>query len=331
MQFEQEKRRNKHLHSQLMRIHKIGVIACAVCVIGLLNFLIPFRSLLPAWRIKARAEGETAIHFLSVGQADCSVLECADGELFIIDGGDGSWSLRNKLLGYLKGIGASCAPKITYIVTHADGDHYGGVAELIENFGGDSLYLPTVGSKHSDYLRLINVASERGVAMRTLSRYHVLPFTGGYMSCIAPLSSTESGEANELSSVLYLKLASFSALFCGDISSNREGELLEEYQTDQTFFDVGEYAVRLENISLLKVAHHGSATASSLEWLKLLKPSIAVISCGQGNAYSHPSFQTVARLKEANESCNVYRTDELEDIVVRLNGEKLSVEYGIME
>ena len=57
------------------------------------------------------------IHFLSVGQGDCTVVEFPDGDALIIDAGDGSFSANNALVRYLKGLDVSA---LTLIATHAD-------------------------------------------------------------------------------------------------------------------------------------------------------------------------------------------------------------------
>lgn len=53
-------------------------------------------------------------------------------------------------------------------------------------------------------------------------------------------------------------------------------------------------------ITLLKVAHHGSKNSTSEEFLQMINPAIAVISCGKNNRYGHPHEETLERLSEAD-------------------------------
>ena len=68
---------------------------------------------------------------------------------------------------------------------------------------------------------------------------------------------------------------------------------------------------------ILKVPHHGSKNASELEFLESAAPQTAVISCGRGNIYGHPSPETLERLGTVAE--NIYRTDLDGSIIVTLS------------
>ncbi len=315
----------------LLRLLRTGCIFLVVAVIAIVHFVYPFRLALPAYDVSARQEGAMRFHFLDVGQADCTVVEYPDGGLLLIDGGNGSWESRNRLISYLKGLNIQTAPSLSYVVTHADGDHYGGIDEVLRLFGGDVLYLPIVGTEESDYLKLLSTANEAGTQIKTLSRYQTIVHdSGAHFSCLSPLSN-EQGDGNELSTVLYFQFGNVRALFCGDVSAKREERLLEEYLVDETFFDGNGYTVRLNEIDILKVAHHGSANSSSREWLNLLQAKYAVVSSGQGNSYGHPTAEAVSALRNARKDCEVYRTDELGDIVVEIQEEKIAVTYGETE
>ena len=59
----------------------------------------------------------------------------------------------------------------------------------------------------------------------------------------------------------------------------------------------------------LKVAHHGSDTSTSQEFLSAVDPQIAVLSVGADNKFGHPSDEVVSRLKQRLGKENIYRTD----------------------
>ena len=90
-------------------------------------------------------------------------------------------------------------------------------------------------------------------------------------------------------------------------------------------FDSGEYRVRLEETDILKLSHHGSASSNTAEWLALLSPEKAVVSCGKGNNYGHPAPEALARAEAAG--AEVFRTDELGDIVLSVKGGEYRLGY----
>ncbi|MFD7452243.1 ComEC/Rec2 family competence protein [Kitasatospora sp. NPDC059827] len=70
---------------------------------------------------------------------------------------------------------------------------------------------------------------------------------------------------------------------------------------------------RLGRVDVLKVAHHGSAH-QDWDLTGALRPRLALISCGEGNPYGHPSPRTVDRLRASG--ATVLRTDRAGDIAV---------------
>lgn len=100
-------------------------------------------------------------------------------------------------------------------------------------------------------------------------------------------------DENDRSSVIYVTINDLRYLFTGDISAVAEKDLYEKYQS--------------LDVDVLKVGHHGSATSTSNELLKLCRPKIALISVGKNNFYGHPQQETLQRLKDYG--VKVYRSD----------------------
>ena len=80
---------------------------------------------------------------------------------------------------------------------------------------------------------------------------------------------------NDDSEVIEIRYGGVSFVFTGDIG--------REVEHDDRPHHSSRRAIRI-----LKVPHHGSATSSSMEFLRALRPDIAVISDGRGNPYGHP-------------------------------------------
>jgi competence protein ComEC len=88
--------------------------------------------------------------------------------------------------------------------------------------------------------------------------------------------------------------------------------------------DVRANSDKLSHINLLKVAHHGSRYTSDEEFLKALRPGIALISCGEGNSYGHPHRELIERLDAVG--TRIYRTDKSGAITVIVNNNRVYVD-----
>ncbi len=114
-----------------------------------------------------------------------------------------------------------------------------------------------------------------------------------YLKCFSYSGSSK----NDSSMVIYSKIFNKSFLFTGDIESEGEDYIINKLD---------------EEITFLKVAHHGSNTSSKREFLNKFKPKISLISCGLNNIYGHPDKEVLKRLEEINSI--IYRTDLLGSI-----------------
>jgi len=75
---------------------------------------------------------------------------------------------------------------------------------------------------------------------------------------------------------------------------------------------------------ILKVAHHGSSSSTSTEFLELVSPDVCIIMVGTDNRYGHPHQEIMDRLSLLG--CEVYRTDLDGTIVVQTDGREYTVE-----
>ena len=110
--------------------------------------------------------------------------------------------------------------------------------------------------------------------------------------------------------MLRIRYGQRSFLLTGDVERPIEQWMLTENELQLT--------------DVLKVAHHGSKTSSTEEFLGAVSPLFAVISVGYGNSYGHPNPDVVARL--AQHGTVVMRTDQDGLVTVRTDGRRLFVE-----
>lgn len=298
---------------RLKRMIFPSVCIALVLFLALLEYLAPLRTLLPAARIAPRKEGEMRVHFLDVGEGDCTVVEFPDGDVLVVDAGEGTFEAENAVIRFLKGLHPS---SVSLLATHAALDHYGGFSELLNVFEATTVYTPPTAEPSAAYERFLSGAESGGAEVVPLARYSVISRpSGAYCVCVSPASSGEE-DGNDGSAVLFVSYGGVNLLLGADISAKQEEKLLTEYALLEGIFDSGEFRVRLEDTNVLKVSHHGSADASSEEWLSLLCPEAAIVTCGRGNGYSHPAAESMARLSEIG--AEIYRTDELGNITISI-------------
>ncbi len=311
-----------HEVNRRKRIAKLCVFLALFFLVAAVGIFFPYRRWLPAYQFSPRTAGELRVHFLAVGQADCSIVEFPDGEVLVIDGGDGTWKARNHLFRFLKGLAPT---ELSLLVTRASIDHYGGFEEILNNFPVQTLYLPALAGNEDEYWAMVAAADENGCKTERVSRYDVFDHpSGAYLCCISPYSREET-EEDEASTVLFFQYQEVKILFGSDIPSKRERKLYSEYLLDEHIFDSGAFPVRLSEIDVLRVSRNGSSAASHDEWIQLLKAECAIVSCGRGNSYQMPHSSTMQTLKASG--AEIYRTDELGDITVAIKGGTYSVTH----
>ena len=310
---EREKRLVRKIIVAAVRLFFVLLIVTALTLFAV---FLPLRSLLPAYAIPAREEGELRIHFLAMGEGDCNIIEFPDGELLVIDAGAGDFDHTNKLFRYINGLSFTA---LSCVATRAEATDCGGFIPLINAYGVQTVYLPVLNYGYSRYEKFEKVARAKAERVETLTRYAVLENrSGAYCVCLSPYSIDESDKSDS-SAVLYLEYCGVRVLLSGNITAAREERLLQDYALTEGIFDSGDHTVTLEEIDILKVSRRGASNASSEAWLALISPAVAVITGGAGNRYHYPAADTVKRLSDSG--AELYRTDELGAVVVSIKKE----------
>lgn len=131
-----------------------------------------------------------------------------------------------------------------------------------------------------------------------------------YIDVLCPCSKNKISEnvLNNNSLVCKLVYLSFSCIFTGDIEEIAEKAILEKYKN----------STQILKSDILKIAHHGSKTSSTEEFLETVKPKIALIGVGQNNNFGHPNKNVIERIK--NNKIEIFRTDENGEICISTNG-----------
>ena len=229
---------------------------------------------------------EFMVYFIDVGQGDASLVVC-DGHAMLIDGGNSSES--DKIYSFLQTRNIS---KLDYIVaTHPDDDHVGGLSGAL-NYASAAMALSPVRDDDSESFRnFVKYLDRQGVSISVPAAGERFSLGSAEVTVVGPVKRASDDNNNSI--VLKVTHGENSFLFTGDAETAEEADIL------QSGADI--------RCKVLKVAHHGSASSTSEEWLRAVQPEIAVISCGEGNVYGHLTERVLSLLKD--EGVRLYRTD----------------------
>lgn len=292
------------------------------------------------WRFRP----ELQVTFLDVGQGDCIFLQTEDGVSYLTDGGSSSVSKVGKyrMIPFLKYQGASQIKAV--FVSHADSDHYNGIAELLEQaelegIRVENLVLTDIADecRSEGYEELVELAGQNGITVQLLHEGQQLQDGELLFQCLHPSKGYRAEDLNETSMVLLVTYREFSMLLTGDVQGAGEEHLTQELQDwkepgvtqmqdvirisgeEESMEEQSIEDERIEEqieekrpqnkmganhteteLTILKVAHHGSKNSTSEEFLKAANPRLAIISCGKGNRYGHPHEETLERLEKVD-------------------------------
>lgn len=261
---------------------------------------------------RLRPSGNALLCTLAVGQGDAAVLRTPGRRWIVFDGGPAAaaGAGRESLASGLRRRGARSVALA--VLSHPDEDHLAGLGPVVEELPVGALLDSGDALPRSGYARLLAALDERGVAWiegRAGARVRV---DGVDLLVLAPPGADGSrpgGEprvpgaapgsgsgANATSLVVRVAIGAFRYLNPGDATRVEEEGLLGAWPAESLRAD------------LLKVGHHGSRTSSSGEWLRAVRPALAVVSAGADNRYGHPHPEVLRRLADAGVP-EVWRTD----------------------
>jgi competence protein ComEC len=278
-----------------------GTAIC--CTLALLSLT---RAYHERWRTD-----RTDIHFAAVGQGDSTIVLLPGGSVAVVDVGRpgrgrlvvGPWLAR-------LGVG-----RIDYLIlTHAQADHFGGAAELLDRFEVGELWHNGGHCEVGAFAALVDRAAALGVRIVDVAGPSptVREAAGG--ARLVALWPTDGGgacDANDRSIVVSVEYAERAVLLTGDIEAPAERRVAELLRRRGLRYDV------------LKAAHHGSATSSTPLLLDSARAWLAVASAGKGNRYGFPHPSVAARFAERG--IPLLSTDRSGAISVRIDGGGLRV------
>ncbi|HEY2805000.1 MAG TPA: ComEC/Rec2 family competence protein [Gemmatimonadales bacterium] len=255
-------------------------------------------------------DGRLTLHFLDVGQGDAEAIRTPHGHWIVVDGGPreaGRDEGARKVVPMLRRNGAETVDIV--VASHGDADHMGGLPAVLTSLPSGLVMEPGTPLGRPLYVEWLADIAKDHAHWHPARAGDSIQLDGVTIRVWHPDSATIAAnwDPNENSVVLTIEYGGFRALLGGDA-----GLPMEALRAKQ-----------IGAVTVLKVGHHGSRSATSDEWLAALKPAVCVIEVGAHNKYGHPDPGTVARL--GAEGCSLFRTDRDGDVDVSTDGRQVTV------
>ncbi len=228
--------------------------------------------------------------FISVGQGDCTMVQ-SEGRTMLIDVGPVQRGKVSPALSHLRSLGVERVDLI--LLSHPDADHIGGLEQIFKAYPEAVVEAPICfenDEKMTDPLSIVPPSQvkwtngEEGKFGNFQLQIRCHPWAAGE-------------DDNYGSMVVKLTDGGASLVTTGDAPAQEE---------------LDELPLLDWSAEIIHFGHHGSKTASSLEWLAAVHPVYGIVSCGLNNRYGHPHAQTLERAKA--DHIEVHRTDREGDI-----------------
>lgn len=264
----------RRFHKKIIKIITIKNIKNGFKVIAVV-FLI----MLLLTRIVRIINPTLKIYFIDVGQGDSTLIVTPKNKKILIDGGEGK---TNVLFQYLLDRRIN---KIDYIIiSHFDSDHCNGLIEIIEKMRVENIVMSKQSKESEEYKKILEIIKQKNIKVSSVkAEDKIIIEKNLYIKILNPAEKFEFQDLNNNAIVAKLVYKNFSMLFTGDIEKAEEN-LAKKYKNEL-------------KSTILKVAHHGSKTSTSEEFLKYVEPQIALIGVGENNKFGHPNQITIEKLK----------------------------------
>ena len=251
--------------------------------------------------VAARPDGSVHVIVLDVGQGDSILLEGDRGGRILIDGGPDPNVLVADLDRYIPTWDRRLD---AVILTHPHDDHVAGLVAVVERYQVGRAFESGWPADTAAYRAWGRALEAKSLPAERLATGQVLRLDDANLQVLWPddgatrpagldPAATDNRKTNDASIILLGDYEGRRFLLTGDAEEDVDPILLRR---------------GLPSVDMLKVAHHGSGTASSDALLAAIQPGVAVISVGADNRYGHPAAATVARLRA--HSVRVDRTDQ---------------------
>jgi competence protein ComEC len=266
--------------------------------------------------VSSRPDGSVHVIVLDVGQGDAILLEGDRGGRILIDGGPDGSVLLNALDRYVP---AWDRRLDAIVLTHPHDDHVSGLVTVVDKYRIGQAFESGWAVSTPAYRSWLDALTAHGLRPERLRTGDALRLDDAALRVLWPDDGTVRPSYLDPAATDNRKTNDASIILLGDYE-NRRFLLMGDAEDDVDPVLLGR---GLPAVDMLKVAHHGSATASSDDLLAALRPGVAVVSVGAGNQYGHPAPSTMARLRAHAQT--VLRTDQVGTVETTLNAAGVTV------
>jgi competence protein ComEC len=249
------------------------------------------------------------VRFLDVGQGDSAWLTLPDGRTALIDCGPTSHGRR--LVAELQAHGVEHIDVLA--PSHAHADHMGGCIEIVRQLTVGELLWTGQTATSLTWRTFWAEVLRRELPITRVSVGQVFDWGNGATATVLnPIDHSDGSPIDEYddSHALLIEYFGTRLLFVGDLQTRGEQRLLASGLPLQAH--------------VLKVAEHGSASASSAAFLAAVRPNLAVLSHAAVNAFDLPDPVVLARLEAVG--AQVVRTAEVGTVTVTVGGYAVQTE-----
>jgi competence protein ComEC len=241
------------------------------------------------------------VTFINVEQGDSEWIESPTGKTMLIDAGESAHV--SKVISVIDPV-----KTIDIVVTtHPHADHIGGMQTILTKYTIGKIFDSGQPYSSNTYENMLTTIDKKNISYTTVKNGDIIKFDPLVKVEVLNPQPKFFDEINDNSVVVSMTYKNVSFLFAGDTQLNAETM----------------YAKWIKNVTVLKVAHHGSLTSTGAYLISKTHPKVSIISVGKDNPYGHPDSATIRRL--VNDGSKVYRTDINGTISVTTNGENYSV------
>ena len=257
-------------------------------------------------------DGKLRVTFLDVGQGDAIFVQGPGGEQVLIDGGPDPLPVLRALGKRMPFWDRSLD---LVVLSHADADHLGGLPEVLRRYRVAAVLDNRFPHDSPGWREWQAVLREEDATVVQAREGQVVKLGKDVALKVLhppepPLGGTNA-DVNNNSTVLQLRYGDATFLLTGDV------ELAAELSMVSRGLELGSTA--------LKVAHHGSHSSTSEEFLKRVQPRLAVITAGQGNRFGHPRAEAMERLVGSVGKDMMFVTCQHGSVEVATDGRRLWV------
>lgn len=257
----------------------------------------------PSYIQAAEQQPQMDIHFIDVGQGDSVLIQTPSDKNILIDGGPPK--AGDDVVAYLE---KHHVKKIDLLIaTHPDVDHIGGLIKVMKSI--DVKKIIDSGKLYTTrtYAKYISQILKQKIPVTIAEQNQLIQIDPLVKMRILNTHSSAKNN-NESSIVLRVSFKEVDFLLMADVEKEQERQLMKKYNLEA---------------EILKVAHHGSSTSTSKNFLKEVKPNLAVITYSKENDYGHPVDRVIENLKKVN--AHIYSTAVFGNITISTNGESYMV------